>query len=139
MAYISAQLRQLVAERAHHRCEYCQSPELITGGPLHVEHVFPEGLGGSTIFDNLALACARCNLHKGTRTRYRDPISGRTALLFNPRKQKWSRHFTWSEDGTRILGRTQSGWATVSALNMNHPTIVMSRSLWVSLNVHPPN
>jgi 5-methylcytosine-specific restriction endonuclease McrA len=86
MAYISAQLRQLVAERAHHRCEYCQSPELITGGPLHVEHVFPEGLGGSTIFDNLALACARCNLHKGTRTRYRDPISGRTALLIRASK-----------------------------------------------------
>jgi hypothetical protein len=137
MAYIPPHLRQSVVERAAHRCEYCQSPELIIGGPMHVEHIVPQIRGGSTDFDNLALACARCNLHKATRTRYRDPVSGRTVLLFNPRIQTWRRHFAWSEDGTRILGRTQSGRATVIALNMNHPTIVLSRSVWVNLGLHP--
>lgn len=139
MAYISSHLRQAIVERADHRCEYCHSLELVTGGPLHIEHVIPEVLGGRTTLDNLALACARCNLHKGTRTRYRDPVSGRLVPLFNPRTQKWSRHFNWSEDSTRVVGRTRSGRATIIALNMNHPTIVLSRSLWVSLEIHPPN
>lgn len=62
---------------------------------------------------------------------------GRSVALFNPRTQKWSRHFTWTVEGLRVEGRTQSGRATVNALNMNHPTIVMARSLWVSLGVHP--
>jgi hypothetical protein len=53
MAYISSHLRQAVAERAKNRYEYCQSPELITGGPLHIEHIIPEAVGGSTTLDNL--------------------------------------------------------------------------------------
>ncbi len=101
MAYISPSLRQMVAERAHYRCEYCLSPEAITGGPMHVEHILPEALGGPTTFDNLGYACARCNIHKGQRTRHRDPVSGRLTPLFNPRNQRWHRHFLWSADGTR--------------------------------------
>ena len=139
MAYIPSALREGVVERAQHRCEYCQSPELITGGPLHIEHIFPEALGGPTTPDNLALSCARCNLQKGVRTYHRDPVSERLARLFNPRTQKWSRHFTWRGNGTHIQGRTQAGRATVSALHMNHPTIVQARSMWISLGIHPPS
>jgi hypothetical protein len=139
VAYIPPTLRQAIAERARHRCEYCQSPERITGGPLHVEHVIPETVGGPTTLDNLALACARCNLHKGIRTHHWDPVSGRSVSLFNPRTQKWSRHFTWNAEGLRIEGRTQAGRATVNALHMNHPTIVLARSLWVGLGIHPPH
>lgn len=106
--------------------------------PLHVEHVFPAMLGGPATLDNLALACARCNLHKGTRTRQRDPVSGRMLQLFNPRTQKWSRHFAWSADSARILGLTRCGRATIIALNLNHPTIVISRNLWADLGIHPP-
>jgi hypothetical protein len=105
---------------------------------MHVEHIVPQTRDGSTTIDNLALACARCNLHKATRIRHRDPVSGRVVPLFNPRSQAWPRHFAWSEEVTRILGRTQSGRATVAALNMNHPTIVRSRSIWVNLGFHPP-
>lgn len=76
MAYISEELRRLVAERAGHRCESCHSAELVTGGPLHVDHVRPETLGGAAEAGNLAYACARCNLHKGQRVRFQDPVSG---------------------------------------------------------------
>ena len=138
MAYIPSALREGVFERARHRCEYCQSPELITGGPLHIEHILPEALGGPTTFGNLASSCARCNLQKGVRTHHRDPLSERLVPLFNPRTQKWARHFTWRGGGTHIQGRTQSGRATVSALNMNHPTIVKARGMWMSLGIHPP-
>ena len=139
MAHISDKLRREVAERAGYRCEYCHSQELVTGGPLHVDHILPEKLGGSTELNNLAFSCARCNLYKGTRTRFRDPVSGRFVLLFNPRRQKWTRHFGWSHDGARIVGRTRSGRATIIALNMNHATIVLSRSVWVSASIHPPD
>lgn len=138
MTYIPSHLRQAVTERARYRCEYCQSLELITGGPMHIDHIIPQTQSGSTLFNNLALTCARCNLHKATRTHYKDPVSGLIVPLFNPRTQKWGRHFVWSEDGKRVLGRTQSGRATVIALNLNHPIIVMSRSIWVSLELHPP-
>lgn len=138
MAYIPAKLRQQVAERAHYRCEYCQSAERIISGPLQVEHIHPETKGGITALLNLAYACSRCNLHKWIRTHYRDPVSQRTVLLLNPRTQQWSRHFAWSPDGTLILGRTRTGRATVLALKLNDPSIVMSRSFWVSLGIHPP-
>ena len=138
MAYISTALRQQIAERARHRCEYCLSLELITGGPMHIEHIMPESQGGLSELYNLAYACARCNLHKATRTHFTDPVSKRRVPLFNPRQQKWTRHFEWSADGTRVIGRTRSGRATVVALQMNHPTIVMTRSVWVSFGGHPP-
>lgn len=60
-------------------------------------------------------------------------------LLFNPRRQKWMRHFRWSDDGARIIGRTRSGRATIAALRMNHAAIVLSRSIWVSAGIHPPD
>ena len=138
MAYVSVELRAQVAAKAKFHCEYCHSSERITSGPMHVEHIWPATKGGATTLENLAYACARCNLHKGMRTHYRDPVSQRLVSLFNPRLQKWSRHFTWSTDGARIVGRTRTGRATVFALNMNDTTIVMSRSFWISLGIHPP-
>ena len=138
MAHISEQLRRQVAERADHRCEYCHSTELVTGGPFHVDHCRPETLGGATDMDNLAYACARCNLHKGQRVRSQDPVSGQSAPLFSPRRQRWTIHFRWSDDGTRAIGRTRAGRSTIIALQMNHLTIVRTRSLWVSCGIHPP-
>lgn len=139
MAYIAPALRRQVAERAARRCEYCQSLELVTGGPFHIEHIQPAVLGGANTTGNLAYACARCNLHKGQQTRYRDPVSGRVVALFNPRIQAWSRHFMWSADGTRIIGRPRTGRATALLLQMNHPTIVQARSIWVQCDMHPPD
>lgn len=138
MATVSTRLRRIVAERASFRCEYCQSRELVTGGPFHIEHIIPIVLGGTTSADNLAYSCARCNLFKGQRVRYRDPVSGRIAPVFNPRMQAWARHFYWSSDGTRVIGRTRTGRTTIVLLQMNHPTIVQTRSIWVQCGLHPP-
>lgn len=138
MSYITPALRHSVAERANYCCEYCQSAERITSGPMHVEHILPMAKGGKTEPANLAYSCARCNLHKGARIDFRDPINNIVTPLFNPRYQAWSDHFVWSEDKTRILGLTGVGRATIAALTMNDPLIVMSRSLWASLGIHPP-
>jgi 5-methylcytosine-specific restriction endonuclease McrA len=34
---------------------------------LHVDHVFPASLGGSSHYDNLQFLCAACNLHKSNK------------------------------------------------------------------------
>lgn len=138
MVYVSVTVRQQVAERAKYHCEYCRSAELITSGPMHVEHIRPVAKEGETVLENLAYACVRCNLHKSTRTSYLDPVSDQVVPLFNPRTEKWFQHFAWSRDGTRIIGQTSIGRATILALHMNQASVVMSRSLWVSLNLHPP-
>jgi hypothetical protein len=58
--------------------------------------------------------------------------------LFNPRQQRWRDHFAWNEDSTTIIGLTACGRATVVALRLNHPLIVAARSIWASVDQHPP-
>jgi hypothetical protein len=65
-------------------------------------------------------------------------LTGESVLLFHPRRQQWSEHFYWSEDGSEIIGLTPVGRATVAALNMNHPDIVEARRRWAKVGWHPP-
>jgi hypothetical protein len=58
--------------------------------------------------------------------------------LFNPRRQRWSRHFNWSADGVMIVGRTVCGRATVAALNLNNLVAITVRQNWVAAGWHPP-
>jgi hypothetical protein len=48
-----------------------------------------------------------------------DPLTGKIARLFNPRGQRWHRHFQWI--GAVLLGRTKTGRATVAVLDINDP------------------
>jgi len=135
---VSQILRQRMVERAKNRCEYCKSPAEQTGIPMTIDHIAPQAKGGTSDEQNLCLACSRCNGHKHDRTHARNPETGRWVQLFHPRCQQWERHFRWSEDGTRIVGLTACGQATVEALQMNHPDIVRARKNWVAVGWHPP-
>ena len=95
--------------------------------------------GGSDRESNLWLACRLCNNGKGAQTQALDPVTGRRVKLYNPRRQRWRAHFAWSEDGTRILGKTPCGRATVLALQLNNLIAVMVRREWVSAGWHPPH
>lgn len=88
--------------------------------------------------DNLALSCLGCNSHKYTKTHAHDPETGRRVPLFHPRRQKWSRHFAWSDDFTHIIGRTATGRATVEALQLNRPELVNLRRILHGAGEHPP-
>jgi hypothetical protein len=107
--------------------------------PFEVDHILPEKEGGLTISDNLAFACPLCNGFKGARTRGLDPVTGRNLPLFHPRKQKWSRHFRWAEDRQTIEGRTQSGRATVQALQLNNLHLLRLRTIWLAIGSSPPD
>lgn len=129
--------RRLRAEAIELCCAYCHSPETLLGLPLEADHITATSQGGQTVIGNLCLSCRTCNGYKAHRTAARDPVTGRTAKLFHPRRQKWPEHFQWSGDGEYILGLTATGRATIEALQMNNDLIVNLRSLWVLLGLHP--
>ena len=136
--WISDKLRERVREQAGNRCGYCRGHQMYILATLEIEHIIPTAAGGLDDEENLWLACPLCNGFKGVQTHASDPITGRRNRLFNPRKQLWSRHFKWSEDGTRIIGRTACGRVTVVALRLNNVISLMVRREWVSAGWHPP-
>jgi len=115
-------VRSLIEQRAGNRCEYCHLPQSASETVLHVEHIIAEQHGhpASNEPTNLALACNRCNLHKGTNLSSLDPETLQVVPLFNPRTDIWSEHFMVI--GAEIMGLTPSGRATARLLQINAAT-----------------
>src|SRR5207249_4658138 len=99
---VPAHLRRKVTHRAGSRCEYCGLAQAGQEAIFHIDHVKPSEAGGKTNIENLALACVSCSLRKGARQTAIDPHTGKTAPLFNPRRESWRIHFRW--DGVRLIG-----------------------------------
>ncbi len=111
-------LRELVRHRAGNWCEYCHiRQEHVPLTKLQVEHIVARQHAGDDDLTNLALACDRCNLHKGTNLTSIDPVTGEVTPLFHPRHDAWNEHFQW--DGVEVLGITPKGRTTVRLLQMN--------------------
>ncbi len=137
--YLPIDLRQRLQNVDGPLCAYCQTSVDNTGQPLSVDHIIPQSLGGKTTFENLCLACHRCNQNKGSAITGRDPLTDTMAALFHPRQDRWSEHFSWDGAGARLVGLTATGRATVVTLAMNDESIVSARRRWVSVGWHPPN
>ena len=137
---MSADLRQWVRQRAGSRCEYCRFPDAAPHlMRFHLEHIRARRHDGTEAVSNLAWACARCNVLKGTDLSGVDPDSNRIVRLFHPRRDQWPEHFHWIQNGEIIEGRTPIGRATVIALGLNRPLLVAARREWVGVGWHPPN
>ena len=110
--------RQFVRERANARCEYCHFHEdHLPLWPFHLDHIVAQQHLGPDEPTNLAWACQRCNLCKGTNLMGVDPDSSRIVALFNPRTDRWDEHFVL--EASRIVGVTPTGRATAWLLQMN--------------------
>jgi hypothetical protein len=131
-------LRALIRQRAGNRCEYCLSHQDYIMGWLQVDHIYPLAKGGEDSEENFCLSCELCNQYKWTKTEELDPQSGVNVQLFNPRQQKWKEHFSWTEDGIKIIGLTACGRATVVALKLNNSLAITVRGNWVKAGWHPP-
>jgi HNH endonuclease len=130
-------LRALIRSRAGRRCEYCRLHESdLPLHPFHIEHIVSRKRHGSDDPEHLAWSCHECNLAKSSNLSGRDFVTGRVVVLFNPRRQRWSRHFTW--DGASLVGSTPCGRATIDVLNINEPERVDLRELLVIAGVFPP-
>lgn len=60
-------IRFEVLRRADFSCSYCGRSVRVHNVVLHVDHVLPWRLGGTTVWENLTSACQDCNLGKGGR------------------------------------------------------------------------
>jgi 5-methylcytosine-specific restriction endonuclease McrA len=72
---ISKEVRQQVRERAKYLCEYCHFSEEASAARFEIDHIQPRSLGGADTFENLALACQRCNSYRYNFTEGTDPES----------------------------------------------------------------
>jgi len=124
---ISAELRQIVAARANHVCEYCLLAEEDAYFRFQVEHIISRKHGGSSEIDNLTLACVFCNLHKGTDIASLIPIRNELVRFYNPRSDRWSEHFALNQ--TLIESLTAIGQVTIRILQMNHHDRMVEREI----------
>jgi glutaredoxin len=125
MTYVPNSLRQLVAERANSRCEYCQFPQSAAMLAFEMEHIIAEKHGGKTEEQNLALACPYCNRAKGTDLGSIDLKTGALTPFYNPRLQIWEEHFVMR--GAEITPLTAEGRVTAAILQFNDPHRIQER------------
>ena len=67
-AEMRAWLRTCVAEAQNWKCCYCgceTEPTTKNKNSATLEHVLPKSLGGTDDWDNLAMACMKCNTKRG--------------------------------------------------------------------------
>lgn len=133
--YVAAALRRLVGERAGGRCEYCLVPESVTFLAYEPDHIVAQKHGGATVAENLALCCPLCNKHKGTDLASVDPETAVIALLYHPRRDRWSGHFRWV--GYRLEGISPTGRATMRLLQLNRPERLDERVLLEGVQLFP--
>ena len=55
--------RREILRRDKYQCQYCDSRKRLT-----LDHVIPRSKGGKHTWDNVVIACERCNSLKGART-----------------------------------------------------------------------
>jgi len=90
-------------------------------------HIVPRQHGGTDDRSNLALACHRCNLRKGTNPDRIDPVTGGIVPFFDPRRDRWLDHFHFQ--GPVIEGITAVGRTTVKVRSMNDTRRIERREL----------
>jgi len=134
-AAVSATLRRQVIERASGLCEYCLIHQRDAHFTFQVDHIISRKQRGPTKASNLALACLRCNVAKGT-----DPAAyigrpRRLVRLYHPRDDRWSDHFLL--EGPRIAPLTDIGEATVRLLDLNASDRLLLRRALVRSGGYP--
>jgi hypothetical protein len=128
-------LRRFVAERAAYRCEYCLLHEDDSYSPHQVDHIISRKHGGLSDSNNLAYACLRCNVWKGSDVGSIDNQTGRFVRFFHPRTQHWHDHFVLK--GTVIEPLTDEGKATARLLRLNLDKRIVERRLLAAVGRYP--
>ncbi len=136
MTYIPETLRQTVVARASRCCEYCLIPQESKLFTFEVDHIIAEKHRGATREDNLCLSCLDCNRCKGSDFASFDPDTGEIALLFNPRRDRWTDHFRL--EGAVIQPLTPVGRVTVFLLQVNDIVRIGERAALLEAVRYPP-
>ena len=100
-----------------------RTPSSLT---FHVEHIkAPQPIGADPL-DNLPLVCPDCNRSKVPNLVTLDPETRASVQLFHPRRDQWEGHF--DSLGTRFIGKTAAGTATIHLLQRNSVELVEMRA-----------
>jgi hypothetical protein len=132
---ITEALRNDVARRAHHRCEYCLIHQDDIAFRPHIDHIVSRKHGGLSDIENLAYACALCNRSKGSDLASINGRGDEIVRMFHPRHDRWADHFQL--DGCSIRAISEVGAATSELLKFNAPERLAERSLLQSLGSYP--
>jgi 5-methylcytosine-specific restriction endonuclease McrA len=81
--------RKNLLHRDGHMCQYCG----YTGDDLTLDHVVPRSRGGQDTWENIVVACVRCNVRKGSRT----PREASMSIFKSPHKPHSSLYFEVSK------------------------------------------
>ena len=132
--WISAELRQTIADRANHLCEYCLIAEADSFYGCQVDHIISLKHGGSSDVDNLAFACALCNRAKGSDV---GSIAkpGDFTRFFNPRTDRWLDHFRL--EGATIHPLTPIGEVMVRIFGFNDSARLHEREEMIRFGTYP--
>ncbi len=79
--------RSNIFTRDKHQCQYCG--KVPDKSDLTLDHIMPRSRGGGDSWENLVLACARCNVKKSNRT----PEEANMHLLKQPTAPRWLPRF----------------------------------------------
>ncbi len=132
---LSSELRLLVTQRAGHRCEYCLLPEAVSLHRHEPDHIVPRQHGGESLATNLALACLRCNRHKGPNVGSFDPLTGQLTPFFDPRRQQWAEHFRLEQ--AEIIPLTPEARVKVRILRLNDADRMAERQALLNVGLYP--
>lgn len=133
--HIPNSLRRYVVNRAHRMCEYCLFPDAFGVLRYEIDHVIARKHLGRTVAENLAYACAFCNVAKGSDIGSIHWPSGEFIRFFNPRADRWLSHFRlWK---SRIEGITPIGIVTARLLEFNRPSRLKERKILISGGLFP--
>lgn len=132
--WISAELRQTIADRAKFLCEYCLIAEADTFYGCQVDHIISLKHGGSSETENLAYACALCNRAKGSDVGSVS-TSGEFTRFFNPRTDRWAEHFSLEQAAIRPV--TPVGEVTARILGFNDSARLHEREEMIRFGKYP--
>lgn len=132
--WISANLRQTIADRANLLCEYCLIAEVDAFFGCEVDHIIGLKHGGSSESDNLAYACALCNRAKGSDVGSVS-TTGEFTRFFNPRTDRWAEHFRLEQAAISPL--TTVGEVTARILGFNDSARLHEREEMIRFGKYP--
>ncbi len=133
---MKADVERRVWRRAQYRCEYRRLPQSASRLRYQIDHIIAQQHEENDDPSNLAIACIRCNLQKGSNIAGLDPATRELTRLYNPRLGRWRDHFAWQ--GAVLTGLTPVGRTTIRVLAMNAPVMMAAREALITEGRFPP-
>jgi uncharacterized protein (TIGR02646 family) len=135
--YKHENIKDALIEMFHGKCAYCES-DITHIDYGHIEHFRPKGTPAyyelAVDWDNLLLACGRCNGPENKGTKF--PLVDKGGPLVNPVKEEPTTHLRFDFDLrlklANVLGISRRGETTQRTLGLNRPQLLKHRSKFVA-------